>query len=51
LREPKPEVAAILARALRDEFVKGVARENAGVLGEQAEQQAHQQHFEREAVD
>lgn len=43
------EIAAVLARLLLDEFGELRALENAGVLGEQAKQQAHQIDFERVA--
>src|SRR5690606_11692636 len=44
------QVAAVAAGALLDEFLKLGALEDAGVLGEQAEQQAHQVEFQGVAL-
>ena len=43
------EVGAVGRGAFLDEVAKALGREDGGVVGEQAEQQAHQQHFERVA--
>jgi len=44
LRQPRPEVGAVCVCSRLNEFEEGVARlENAGVVGEQAEDEAHQE--------
>ena len=42
LRQPRTDVAAVGCAAPRDQLVEGQARKDAGVVGEQAEQQPHQ---------
>ena len=48
--DPHAEVGTVFAGALGDEVVEALAREDAGVVGEQAEQQPHQQQFQRVAI-
>jgi hypothetical protein len=49
-RELRAEVAAVRLRTLVDPGTEGLrGLEDAGVVGEQAEQQAHEKHFERMA--
>ena len=47
--DPQAQVGAVGRGALRDQVVEGLAREDAGVVGEQAEQQPHQQQLQRVA--
>ena len=47
LPDPQAQVTSVHGGALGDEFVEGLAREDAGVVGEQAEQQPHQQQLQR----
>ena len=49
LRQARAGVAAVGRGALFDEGAKALRGEDGRVVGEQAEQQAHQQHFERVA--
>ena len=50
MRQLRAEVGAVGRGALFDPGAKRLRRlEDAGVVGEQAEQQAHQQHFQRVA--
>ena len=47
LRQPRPKVGAVFARSRLDEVEEDVARlEDAGVVGEQAEDDAHQEAFQ-----
>ncbi len=51
MRELRPEIGAVGRGALLDPGAERAGGlEDAGVFGEQAEQQAHQQHFERMAL-
>ena len=47
LRQPRPKIGTVFAGALFHKLPHGLRRlEDARVVGEQAEQQAHQQHFQ-----
>ena len=51
MSEPEAEVAAVFGGARFDQIGQAVhRREDAGVVGEQAEHEPHQQHFERVAL-
>ena len=51
LPQARAQIGAVAGRALFDEAAERLRRlEDAGVVGEQAEQQAHQQHLERMAA-